>query len=116
MANVLMSFNAGRRPTDEDGLTGKRIWSTQNSIYDRYLIGSNGMMQLKDEYELWQNGEKIDECERSNDNFTWRLEEFADAIREKRRPLAGGREILSVMNVMDGRFESMRTKQVITLK
>ncbi|NOU62472.1 hypothetical protein GC096_00235 [Paenibacillus sp. LMG 31461] len=116
MANLLMSFNAGARATDEEGLTGKRIWSTQNSIYDRYLIGSNGMMHLKDEYELTLNGEKQAECERTNANFTWQLEEFADAIRENREPLASGREIIRVMKVMDACFESMRTHQVTPIQ
>ncbi|MFH5184012.1 Gfo/Idh/MocA family protein [Paenibacillus sp. TAB 01] len=115
MANVLMSFNAGARPTDEEGLTGKRIWSTQNSIYDRYLIGTNGLMHLSDEYELTLNGEKQAECGRTNANFTWQLEEFADAIREGREPLASGREIIRVMKVIDACFESMRTHQVVPL-
>ncbi|TDF91207.1 Gfo/Idh/MocA family protein [Paenibacillus piri] len=116
MANVLMSFNAGARPTDEEGLTGKRIWSTQNSIYERYLIGTNGMMQLKDEYELLLNGEKQDECDRTNANFTWQLQEFADAIREGREPLASGKEIIRVMKVIDACFESMRTHQVVPIR
>ncbi|MCZ8515545.1 Gfo/Idh/MocA family oxidoreductase [Paenibacillus filicis] len=116
MANVLMSFNAGCRPTDEEGLTGKRIWSTQNSIYDRYLIGTNGMMQLKDEYELLLNGDKIAETERTTANFTWQLEEFAGAIRKGRQPLASGREIIHVMKVIDACFESMRTNRVVTLQ
>ncbi|MDQ0873573.1 putative dehydrogenase [Paenibacillus sp. V4I3] len=115
MANVWMSFNAGCRPTDEDGLTGKRIWSTQNSIYDRYLIGSNGLLHLKDEYELSLNGEKLETCETTFSNFTWQLEEFTDAIREGRQPLASGREIIQVMKVIDGCFESMRTGQVVQL-
>ncbi|MDQ1908961.1 Gfo/Idh/MocA family oxidoreductase [Paenibacillus sp. GD4] len=115
MANILLSFNAGSRPTDEEGLTGKRIWSTQNSIYDRYLIGQNGMLHLKDEYELELNGEKVAACERSNSNFTWQLEEFAGAIREGREPLASGREILRVMRVIDGCFESMRTGKVVSI-
>ncbi|BFT72937.1 Gfo/Idh/MocA family protein [Paenibacillus sp. P36] len=115
MANVWMSFNAGCRPTDEDGLTGKRIWSTQNSIYERYLIGSNGLLHLKDEYELSLNGETLETCESTFPNFKWQLEEFANAIREGREPLASGREIIQVMRVMDGCFESMRTGQVVHL-
>ncbi|MBW7454145.1 Gfo/Idh/MocA family protein [Paenibacillus sepulcri] len=115
MANVLMSFNAGSRPTDEAGLTGQRIWSTQNSIYDRYLIGSNGLLHLKDEYELRLNGELLEACESTFSNFRWQLEEFADAIREEREPLASGREMIQVMKIMDGCFESMRTGQVVQL-
>ncbi|MBP1960900.1 Gfo/Idh/MocA family protein [Paenibacillus aceris] len=115
MANVWMSFNAGCRPTDEAGLTGKRIWSTQNSIYDRYLIGTNGMLHLKDEYELSLNGEKLETCETTFSNFKWQLEEFAQAIQEGRQPLASGREIIQVMRVIDGCFESMRTGQVVQL-
>ncbi|MBD2870059.1 Gfo/Idh/MocA family protein [Paenibacillus arenilitoris] len=115
MANVLMSFNAGTRPADAEGLTGKRIWSTQNSIYERYVIGTNGIIQLKDEYELLVNGEKQDECDRTNANFTRQLEEFADAIREGREPLASGQEIIRVMKVIDACFESIRTHQVVTI-
>lgn len=115
MANVLMSFNAGARPADAEGLTGKRIWSTQNSIYERYLIGTNGMIQLKDEYELLVNGEKREECGRTSANFTRQLEEFADAIREGRKPLASGQEIIGVMKIMDACFESMRTNRVVTI-
>ncbi|WP_274651832.1 Gfo/Idh/MocA family protein [Paenibacillus humicola] len=115
MANVLMSFNAGSRPTDEEGLTGKRIWSTQNGVYDRYLIGTNGMMRLKDEYELEVNGAKEAECGRDAANFRRQLEEFADAILEGRQPLASGREVLPVVRVIDAVFESMRTNRVVRL-
>jgi predicted dehydrogenase len=115
MATVLMSFNAGCRPTDEEGLSGRRIWSTQNSIYERHMIGANGMLQLSDEYELRLNGETVEKEERTNANFTRQLEEFADAIREGRRPLASGQEIVGVMRVMDAAFESMRTKEVVWL-
>ncbi|WP_281888725.1 Gfo/Idh/MocA family protein [Paenibacillus sp. YYML68] len=115
MATVVMSFNAGCRPADAEGLTGKRIWSTQNSIYQRYVIGQNGMLQLNDEYELALNGEQVAACERSNANFTWQLREFAEAIRDGRQPLASGQEILRVMQVIDACFESMRTGQVVSL-
>lgn len=115
MANVLMSFNAGCRPTDEEGLTGKRIWSTQDSIYERYLIGSNGMMQLKDEYELFVNREKVELEERFGSNFAWQMHEFADAVLSGRPPLASGSEVFAVMKVIDACFESMRTNQVVRL-
>jgi predicted dehydrogenase len=116
MANLLMSFNAGCRPTDEEGLTGKRIWSTQNSIYERYLIGTNGLIHLQDEHELTVNGEKVECAETHASNFTWQMEEFADAIREHRLPLASGREVLRVMKVMDACFESMSTNKLVYLK
>jgi predicted dehydrogenase len=115
MANLLMSFNAGARPTDEEGLTGKRIWSTQNSIYDRYLIGSNGLLRLRDEQELFLNGEKI-ECEDTHlSNFAWQMEEFYLSIRENREPLASGREVLRVMKIIDACFVSMAENKVIHL-
>ncbi|MEK3888662.1 Gfo/Idh/MocA family protein [Bacillus sp. FSL K6-3431] len=115
MANVLMSFNAGAHPTDEEGLSGKRIWSTQNSIYERYIIGTNGMLHLKDEYELYLNSEKVKEHNSSIYNFTWQLEEFVDSIFENREPLASGREVLDTMKVMDACFESMKENKVIIL-
>lgn len=115
MANVLMSFNAGARPTDEEGLTGKRIWSTQNSIYDKYLIGENGMLHLRDEYELFMNGEKVDCGETDRSNFAWQMEEFCKSIRENRQPLASGREVLRVMKVIDACFASMNENKIVHL-
>jgi predicted dehydrogenase len=73
------------------------------------------MLRLNDEYELLLNGERAETDERTNDNFTRQLEEFADAIREGREPLASGREIVGVMKVIDGCFESMRSKEVVWL-
>ncbi|KKI90888.1 hypothetical protein WQ54_18350 [Bacillus sp. SA1-12] len=115
MANVLMSFNAGARPTDEDGLTGKRIWSTQNSIYERYIIGTNGMLHLKDEDELYLNSNKVKDSHSSRSNFIWQLEEFIDSIHENRTPIASGQEVLEVMKVIDACFESMKENKVVTL-
>jgi len=116
MANLLMSFNAGSRPTDEEGLTGKRIWSTQNSIYERYLIGTNGMLHLRDEYELFLNSEKIPCEEKHSSNFAWQLAEFAAAIEEGREPLASGREIVRVMKVIDACFASMNENKLVHLQ
>ncbi len=115
MANILMSFNAGARPTDEEGLTGKRIWSTQNSIYDRYVIGTNGMLHLHDEHELFLNGEKTDCRELHPSNFAWQLDEFSKSINEGREPLASGREVLRVMKVIDACFSSMKENKLVQL-
>lgn len=115
MANISMSFNAGKTPGDEEGLTGKRIWSTQNSIYERYLTGTKGMMYLKDEHELFVNGEKQACPGKHASNFTWQLEEFVDALLEKREPLASGKEILGVMRVIDAVFESIAENRVVWL-
>jgi predicted dehydrogenase len=115
MANVMMSFNAGSRPTDEEGLTGKRIWSTQNSIYDRYIIGENGMMHLRDEYELFVNGELASSSLGDTSNFTRQLNEFYCAIIEQRAPLAAGQEILGVMKLIDACYASMKSNRIISL-
>lgn len=115
MANVLMSFNAGCKPTDQEGLTDKRIWSTQNSIYNRYIIGSNGLLHLQDEHELFMNGLKIADSDKEVSNFTWQMEEFADAILEQRKPMASGQEILGLMKVTDACFESIKHNKVILL-
>lgn len=115
MANVMMSFNAGRVPDDEEGLGGKRIWSTQDSVYLRYMTGTKGILHLKDEHELWDNGEKVECQERHASNFTRQLEEFIDSLLEKREPLAAGREVLGVMRIMDAIFESIATNRVIPL-
>lgn len=115
MANVMMSFNAGRVPGDEEGLGSKRIWSTQDSVYLRYMTGTKGILHLKDEHELWENGEKVESPSKHASNFTWQLEEFVDSLLEKRKPLAEGREVLGVMRIMDAIFESMATNRVIPL-
>lgn len=112
MANILLSFNAGY-PPDEEGLTGKRIWSTQDSVYSRYMIGSKGMLHLKDEYELFLNGEIIAEHEQSSSNFKRQIEEFADAIRENRPPLASGKEVLRIVEAIDAAYMSMNENRVV---
>lgn len=116
MGNMMLSFNAGY-PPDEEGLTGKRIWSTQDSVYERYIIGSKGMLRLKDEYELYQNGEKVSEQDRSGTaNFTRQLAEFADAVREDRTPLASGKEVLHVVKAIDAAYISMKENRVVHLE
>ncbi|MFC4597347.1 Gfo/Idh/MocA family protein [Cohnella hongkongensis] len=115
MANLLLSFNAGARPTDEDGLTGKRIWSTSDSIYERYLIGSNGMMRLQDEYQLYLNSESVTRIDKDGRNFVTQLREFAEAIMAGRQPLASGRDVLGVTKIMDACFVSMKENRVVHL-
>ncbi|WP_167859020.1 Gfo/Idh/MocA family protein [Paenibacillus cymbidii] len=115
MANLLLSFNAGCRPTDEGGLTANRIWSTRNSIYERYIIGTNGLIHLRDEQELFVNNVKIDTEEEHVSNFAWQIKEFADAIRERREPLASGREVRRVVQVIDAVFASMNENRLIRL-
>ncbi|OAS17871.1 Gfo/Idh/MocA family protein [Paenibacillus oryzisoli] len=115
MANVMMSFNAGRVPGDEEGLGGERIWSTQDSVYLRYMTGTKGVLHLKDEHELWDNGEKVECWGKHASNFTWQLEEFVDSLLEERKPLAAGDEVLGVMRVMDAIFASISTNSVIRL-
>ncbi len=116
MANVLMSFNAGSQPTDDESQSGKRIWSTNNSIYERYVIGSKGMLRLHDEDELFWNGEKMD-CQQAKGvtNFERQLEEFVHAVLQSRRPIASGEEILGVMRVIDSCYESMKDNRVVHL-
>ncbi|WP_141501674.1 Gfo/Idh/MocA family protein [Paenibacillus luteus] len=115
MANILMSFNAGRVPGDEEGLGGKRIWTTQDSVYVRYLTGTKGVLHLKDENELFDNGEKVEYPSKHASNFTWQLEEFIDSLLENRQPLAAGHEVLGVMHIMDACFESIATNRVVRL-
>ncbi|RTE10668.1 Gfo/Idh/MocA family protein [Paenibacillus whitsoniae] len=115
MANVMMSFNAGRVPGDEEGLGGTRIWSTQDSVYVRYMTGTKGILHLKDEHELWDNGEQVICPSKHGSNFTWQLEEFIDSLLEQRVPLAAGHEVLGVMRVMDAIFASMLANRVIRL-
>lgn len=115
MANILMSFNAGY-PPDEEGLTNKRIWSTQDSVYSRYVIGSKGMLHLKDEYELFLNGEPIAKHDKTASNFKRQIEEFADAIRDKRAPLASGKEVLRVVEAIDAAYMSMNENRVIQMR
>lgn len=115
MANVMMSFNAGRVPGDEEGLGGKRIWTTQDSVYVRYMTGTKGVLHLKDEHELFDNGEKVECSSKHVSNFTWQLEEFVDSLLEQREPLAVGREVLGVMYIMDAIFESIATNRVVRL-
>lgn len=115
MANILMSFNAGFVP-DEEGLSGNRIWSTQDSVYERYIIGTKGMLHLQDEYELSKNAQSIIRQEERSANFTWQLEEFADAIAANRLPIASGSEVLAVVQTIDACYVSMSENRVVYLE
>jgi len=54
------------------------------------------------------NGKPILEGLQTPSAYTNQLQEFAHAIREKRTPLASGREILNVMRMLDAARQSAR--------
>ena len=87
-------------------------------VHEIIVAGSKGTMRLY-EYptgkpfgfsnRLEINGKKIMEKEQIPTNYTLQLKEFIDAIREKRAPLASGKEIKNVVKVMDAVNRSVRT-------
>ncbi|MNY48603.1 hypothetical protein D3C86_1839490 [compost metagenome] len=79
------------------------------------MTGTKGVLHLKDEHELWDNGQRVTCASKHASNFTWQLEEFVDSLLEQREPLAAGREVLGVMRVIDAVFASMATNRVIPL-
>lgn len=112
MASVTMSWNA--RLVKISGIEAdKKILPTP--IYNRYVIGSKGTMHIEDELELSLNGEKLVSGEQKPDNFHLQMKEFVTSIIEKREPLASGKEVKKVIQVMEASQMSAKEHRVVYL-
>ncbi|MBC7189383.1 Gfo/Idh/MocA family oxidoreductase [Candidatus Aerophobetes bacterium] len=117
-ADIIMNF------------TGMKVASIHLSlnisppIHEIIVAGTKGTMRIY-EYptgkpfgfanRLEINGKKIMEKEQIPTNYTLQLKEFLTAIREKRTPLASGKEIRNVVKVMDAVNSSIKTGKVVPI-
>lgn len=87
---------------------------------ERIIVGTNGTMRIKDEKDLWiadelmvtePYGSYLD----GGVNFERQMAEFCEAIIDGREPIASGREIVTLMRVLDAVKQSLDQKRVISL-
>ncbi|MGQ9631610.1 MAG: Gfo/Idh/MocA family protein [bacterium] len=97
IATILLSFNAKGLP------------------YERFIVGSRGTMYLRGETLLRVNDKEIVNGEEEGSNFRRQLKEFASAIREGREPIASGRDVRKVIQVLEAARESIREHRVVEL-
>jgi predicted dehydrogenase len=112
IATTVMSWNARPVP-NEKALSAD--WGTSAFSYERFIIGSEGTLQLRDERELYLNGHEVLRDSESVDNFAVELREFAAALREGRQPVSSGREVRPVVEVMEACRLSAAEHRVIEL-
>jgi len=112
MASATMSWNA--RLVKISGMKAdEKILPTP--IYNRYVIGTEGTMHLEDELELSLNGEKLVSGPQKPGNFHLQMKEFVTSIIEGREPLASGKEVKKVVEVMEASQISAKEHRVVCL-
>lgn len=98
--------------------------NTKPAVHEILAIGTNGLIKLSEyplkkafdfRYRLEKNGECILDNKQEPSNYTLQLKEFVRSLKENREPLAGGKEILRTMRVIDAILESISSNKVIEL-
>jgi len=94
-------------------------------IHEIIAIGSDGMIKLSEYntdkpfsfgYRLMLNGKTLMDGPQQPTNFTLQLQEFINSIREKREPIASGRDVaVTTMRLISAALESISSRKIITL-
>jgi predicted dehydrogenase len=117
-ADILCAFPGGEVASVHLSL------STAPSIHEFLVVGAKGNLRIverpsgapfENAYHLSLNGQVLMDGPQSPSIYTHQLREFADALRDKRTPLASGREVLPVMRVLDAARTSARTGLPVSL-
>lgn len=116
-ADILCTFPGGEVASVHLSL------STTPSIHEFLVVGAKGNLRLVERpgppfetaYRLELNGQVLMDAPQSPSIYTHQLREFADALRNKRMPLASGRDVLPVMRVLDAARTSARTGLPVSL-
>ena len=117
-ADIVCRFAGGTTATVHLSL------STSPAIHEALVVGRTGHLRLIERpagppfenlYRLEKNGEALLDGLQSPSLYTHQLREFADAVRERRSPLASGREILNVMRILDAARASAQSGQPVSL-
>ena len=107
MASIIMSYNAHTSQTKAEG------YILPIPRYHRYIIGTKGTLHLKDNTELYLNEEKLVGDEQKPSIFYRQMKEFVTSIIENREPLASGKEVLKVIQVMEASRISAKEHRLI---
>jgi predicted dehydrogenase len=115
-ADIVCAYDGGTVATVHLSL------STAPPVHEALVIGRKGHFRLVERpagppfenlYRLEKNGEVLLDGLQAPSLYTHQLREFADAVRERRSPLASGREIVNVMRMLDGARASARSGQPV---
>src|SRR5512139_126285 len=115
-ADIVCRFAGGATATVHLSL------STSPAVHEALVVGRKGHLRLIERpagppfeniYRLEKNGEVLLDGLQSPSLYTNQLREFADAVREGRRPLASGREIVNVMRMLDAARASVQSGQPV---
>lgn len=98
-ATLALAFPSGRTAT------GHLSFNTAPEVNERLIVGARGTMRLRDDRELWLDGahavsEEPGHYLHGGANFVRQLEQLADAIAERREPIASGREVREVVRTI----------------
>ncbi|MFA7204864.1 MAG: Gfo/Idh/MocA family oxidoreductase [Saccharofermentanales bacterium] len=113
-ATIRMSWNTKLKETAWNG-EGKML-SSADILYERYIQGTKGTLYLNDETVLTHNGSPVKLDKQELSNFALQYMEFANAIKEKRQPIANGKEIINVILIQQAALKSAETHQVVMIK
>ncbi|MHB1007040.1 MAG: Gfo/Idh/MocA family protein [Chloroflexota bacterium] len=112
MASAIMSWNA--RPVPKEKAMSAD-WGASAFSYERFVVGTEGTLQLRDERELFLNGQTLLHDRSEVDNFAIELREFADAVREGRAPISEAHQVRPVVEVMEACRLSAAEGRVVEL-
>lgn len=110
IGSMVLSWNARPIP-GEKALSAD--WGANAFSYERFIVGSEGTLQLRDERQLFRNGELVLDDVGKTDNFAVELREFAAAVREGRQPIASGREVRRAVQVMEACRRSIAERRMV---
>jgi predicted dehydrogenase len=117
-ADILCRFADGRVASVHLSL------STSPAVHEALVVGTKGQFRLVERpagppfenvYRLEKNGEVLMEGLQAPSLYTRQLAEFAGALREGRTPMASGREVLSVMRMLDAARASLQSGQAVAV-
>lgn len=117
-ADILLSFDSGELATVHLSL------NTSPYLHETIVVGPKGTIRLFEfptekpfgfSYRLDINDKTVLEGEQVPSLYTVQLKEFAEAIRENRKPIASGEEIKETMLVLDAIRESDREGRAVQL-
>jgi len=107
MASIIMSYNAYTSYTKAEG------YILPIPRYNRYIIGTKGTMHIEDNTKLYLNEKKIVSGKQKPSIFYHQMKEFITSILENRAPVASGKEVLGVVQVMEASKISAREHRLI---
>jgi predicted dehydrogenase len=115
-ADILCRFAKGKAASVHLSL------STSPAVHEALVVGTKGHFRLierpagppfENVYRLEKNGETLMEGLQAPSLYTRQLAEFAGAMRDGRPPMASGREVLSVMRILDAARASLHSGQAV---